>query len=190
MWSLLDTLGAAVIGGMVILLVISINLQMNSMSSELIENNIVQTNTSESIDILKYDFYKIGYKATGEKISIADSNQIKYAADIDDNGSVDTIFYYFSVQNVDSGATNNPNRFLYRQENGGSTMIYSMLSDFVLTYFDSLGSQLNYASLSTSLQRSRIRSIRVEMSHSSNYMINNQYQTTDWTGIIRPKNLR
>ncbi len=190
MWSLLDTIGASALGGMVIMMVISINLQMNTLSNDIFLNNIIQTNTSETTEILKYDFYKIGFKATGDKVVLADSTEIQFYADIDNNNSVDSIYYFLSQTLVDSGLTGNPNYYLYRQANGSTAEIYALLASFNLTYYDSLGQELSYTGLQTQSQRKKIKSIRINMTHSSDYMIDSMYQQTDWTTIIRPKNLR
>lgn len=190
MWSLLDAIGASALGGMVVLMVIAINLQMNTLSNDILLSNIIQTNTSETTEILKYDFYKIGYKASGNKITLADSTEIQFFSDIDDNNTVDSIYYFLSQALVDSGQTGNPNYFLYRQANGGASEIYALLASFRLEYYDSLGQTLSYSGLLSQSQRNKIKAIRINMTHSADFMIDSIYQQTDWTSIIRPKNLR
>jgi hypothetical protein len=190
MWSLLDIIGASALGGVVILLVISLNLQMNSLSTEIILNNLSQSNTSVTTEIVKYDFYKIGYKVSGDKISLADSTEIKFFSDIDDNNTIDTVYYRFSSTNVDSGLTKNPNKRLLRKENNNPSDTYALLDQFKISYYDSIGNLLSYSNLTSPIQRKKIRSIGLFMRHSAEAAINSVYQQTDWFTKIRPKNLR
>ena len=190
MWTILDILNATVVGAAVILLIVLVNIQISTLSTELIQNNVVQTNTTVSTEILKYDFYKIGYKASSDKIILADSNRIRFISDIDKNNSLDTIYYYFSPLVSISADTTNPNRILYRRLNTQTPQIYALLSEFNLEYYDSAGSTISYGSLSSQIHRNKIKSIRIWMTHSSSEKANEMYQITEWTSIIRPKNLR
>lgn len=191
MWSLLDVVGASAIGGMVILMVITINLQMNSLSSEIVENNLVQSRLTSSAEVFKYDLYKIGYRATGSIISVADSTQIQFLADINNDSNVDTVYYYFvpPIQDT-SGAAVNPNGTLYRLLNNGSAQIAGFATNFTLSYYDSLGQMISYQYLSNQSYRNKIRNLKVDMTASSDYQLNYNYQKTDWSSMIIPKNLR
>ncbi len=191
MWSILDTLGASLIGGMVLLMVISINLQMNNLSSEIIEYNIVQSNLTSSTEDIKYDFYKIGYKVNGSKIGIADSNQIKFYADINNDDNIDTLHFSFVKAVIDTAQGSiNPNGILYKSINGGNNQIASFSTNFNLSYYDSIGQAISYQSLANQQWRDKIRTIKIELLLSSNYAINNNISKTDWSSTINPKNLR
>ena len=61
MWTLLDTIGASIIGASIIFMVLALNLQMNNVSSQITENNLIQSYYTASMDILEYDIYKMGY---------------------------------------------------------------------------------------------------------------------------------
>lgn len=189
MWSLIDTIGSVAIGGMILLLVISINLQMNSLSTEILENNLVQSRAASSTEIIKYDLYKIGYRVQGDKIGIADSIQILFYSDINNDSSIDTLDYQLVTPQFDS-ANVNPNKTLYRNLNGQGQKIIAYASQFKLTYYDSLGSMISYYSLLSQAYRNKIRSVKVEMTASSDYSVNDYYQATDWASIINPKNLK
>lgn len=191
MWSILDTLGASLIGGMVLLLIISINLQMNSLSTEIVENNIVQSNLTSSTEDIKYDFYKIGYKVTGSKIGTADSNRIEFYSDINNDDVVDTLVYNFVKAAIDEDqGVINPNGILYKSQNGGANQLASIATSFNLSYYDSVGQFLSYQSLASQVNRNKIRTIKIDMLLSSNYAVNNSLQKVDWSSTINPKNLR
>ena len=191
MWSILDTLGASLIGGMVLLLIISINLQMNSLSTEIVENNIVQSNLTSSTEDIKYDFYKIGYKVTGSKIGTADSNRIEFYSDINNDDVVDTLVYNFVKAAIDEDqGVINPNGILYKSQNGGANQLASIATSFNLSYYDSVGQFLSYQSLASQVNRNKIRTIKIDMLLSSNYAVNNSLQKVDWSSSINPKNLR
>lgn len=191
MWSILDTLGASLIGGMVLLLIISINLQMNSLSTEIVENNIVQSNLTSSTEDIKYDFYKVGYKVTGSKIGTADSNRIEFYSDINNDDVVDTLVYNFVKAAIDEDqGVINPNGILYKSQNGGANQLASIATSFNLSYYDSVGQFLSYQSLASQVNRNKIRTIKIDMLLSSNYAVNNSLQKVDWSSTINPKNLR
>lgn len=183
MWSILDAIGATAIGGMVVLLVITINLQMNSLSADVIENTFVQASVKNSTEVFKYDLYKIGYRSSSDKLLLADSNAVKYTSDIDNNGSADTVYYHVSM-----GADST--YYLYRNVNGTGDELITNYSDFNLQFYDSSGSIISYSLLSTPSGRNKVRSLKVRMTVSTFNESNEDYIQTDLSTIINPKNLR
>jgi hypothetical protein len=117
---LIDVLGSAVIGGMVILLTISINLQMNDLSEDIFMDSIVQGNATSSASDFKYDLYKIGYGVTGNKFITADSTNLYYYSDFNNDGTIDSIQFSLGPTDSLSGTTNPNDRPLYRTLNGSS----------------------------------------------------------------------
>ena len=187
---LLDVLGATAIGGFVILLILEINIQMNSANNEMILTTYTQVSAVATSEIIRYDFYKIGYRITGDKIILADSAGLKYKTDIDNNGTEDSVYYYTGTTG-DLSTTTNPNDMpLYRLLNNNSPNLMSVASTFNLTYYDSIGTILSYASLNTQANRNKIRSFKVNIMFESNDPIDGIYQGVDFQRIITPKNLK
>ncbi len=189
MASLLDVLGATVIAGFIILMIIQLNSRMVTSSMDMLSGTITQSDAALSASILEHYMYKIGHRATSNKISIADSNKIKFHGDVNNDSSVDTITFYLDEEN-DFSDTENPNdKGLYRIENNGEAVITSVVTKFELSYFDSIGTQLDFASLSNQSIRDKIRSIRIFIEFEAAFAVDDYYQGVTWKRIIRPKNI-
>ena len=65
-----------------------------------------------------------------------------------------------------------------------------MIVEFQLTYFESIGNSLDYASLTSAAGRQLIKSIKVKIAVESDEMYDEQYRTSEWKKKISPKNLR
>ena len=77
MGQLLDILGATIIGGFIFLMIANSNLSISEFSDELLISTVTVSDAVESLEIIEFDLYKIGYAIDGKKIIVADSNQIK-----------------------------------------------------------------------------------------------------------------
>ena len=195
MGQLLDILGATIIGGFIFLMIANSNLSISEFSDELLISTVTVSDAVESLEIIEFDLYKIGYAIDGKKIIVADSNQIKYYTDItsssfpEGNGTRDSIRYYFDTS-TPLTATDNPYDYsLSRTVNNISSMQIGRVSNFTLSYFDSLGSELSYGSLSLESNRDKIRSINLLVQYQSAFAIDSNYKTIIWEKTIRPRNL-
>src|SRR5438874_2188002 len=98
--TMLDLIGASVLAGAILLLVIKLNGSMTNKNMQTTFDAITQSNSKTIADMINYDFYKIGYHDSltdpNPVIQLADSDHIKFRADIENiNGSkVDTVEYY------------------------------------------------------------------------------------------------
>jgi hypothetical protein len=151
--TLLDLAGSVVIGAFVVLMVLNLN-------DTAVENTYLysgeltlQENLTETVQLLEYDFRKIGYCADPTQIADptksivhADSASISFLTDVAEpgyprgNGIVDTLTYF--VGSVDElASTQNPrDRILYRRVNQGRAIGANLgLTNFRLKYLDGLG---------------------------------------------------
>ena len=111
---ILDILGSILIAG---ILMLSIFRLQNSSTEDLYRgtgNLTAQTNLAQVVQILETDFRRIGYCADWTQIPVpteailyADSISIKYLTDVDGNGLLDTMHYYFDPT-TDISVTPNP----------------------------------------------------------------------------------
>lgn len=186
MWTLLDTIGASLIGAVIIFMVMALNFQMSNVSSQITENNLIQSYYTASMDILDYDFHKIGYRADGEIIILADSTSLKYCVDLGDNGSVDTVYY--SAASISADSIGN-DIYIDRKVNGGSAENIGIVSDFNLSYFDSLGNTINYAALGSSTNRAKIRTVEIQLELTVQWEDTTGYKDVNWRVRVQPKNL-
>ena len=104
---LLDIVGSMIIAAMVVMILLAVNINNTASSSVILFTTIEQRKITDASELIEYDFYKIGYRIPDEKIFVADSNEIKFYSDIDDNNVVDTIHYYVG-NTSDLSYTSNP----------------------------------------------------------------------------------
>jgi hypothetical protein len=188
---LLDILGSVIIAGMVVMILLTININTTTSSSALLFTTIEQRKITAATELIQYDFYKIGYLIPGEKIAIADSNEIKFYSDIDNDTETDSVHYYLG-NTTDLTYTSNPNdKPLYRQRNWQDSLLAEIpVVDFNLSYYDSIGNSLDYSSLTNSAGRDLIKSIKIKITVESDEMYADEYRTSEWKKKISPKNLR
>ncbi len=198
MSSILDTVGSAILAGAILLIVMRIN---SSMMEANYQNNLraIIAEQISGVDtlggaaaILEKDFSKIGSNASPAFV-IADSNKITFKGDLDNNGVVDSVKYSLVALSIPAGGNPNLKYRLIRRQNTQSGIAGGIgVSQFKLTYYDSLGRALTTPVGSGSL--SKIRSVRVQMQTQSSIRVKNDIDTTFasayWEKVISPKNLR
>jgi hypothetical protein len=186
---MLDYIGSYVIGGMILLILFNVNSSVQTASSENLYAGIMQKSVTTAAEIIEYDAYKIGYRVSGNKFSLADSNAVKFQADLDDNGTAETVHYYCG-NTAGLTSTSNPNDFILNREiNSQKPGAQIFVSNFVITYFDSLGQVLNYAALTNQSEMNKIRSIKFNLKCESDELIDGAYEAAEWEKIILPKNI-
>ena len=188
---LLDIVGSFIIAGMVVMILLAVNINNTASSSVILFTTLEQRKVTDVSELVEYDFYKLGYRIPGEKISVADSNEIKFYTDINDNDLADSIHYYLG-ETTDLSYTSNPDdKPLHRNRNNQDSLSTEIpVVDFHLSYFDSIGNSLDYASLTSSAGRELIKSIKIKITVESDEIYDEQYRTSEWKKKISPKNLR
>jgi hypothetical protein len=185
----LDMIGSYIIAATVILIVVSLNFYVSSSSCENTFSIIAQQNLSTTADIINNDFYKIGYRVSSNRITLADSTRIKFYADMDDNGTVDSLYYYSGTSSSLSGTPNPNDYLLYRIYNNQPATSSMVVTGFQLTYYDSLGNKIAYTNLTNQSYLNKIKSIEVYLRVESTDPIDGVYQGSEWLKKITPKNL-
>ena len=186
---LLDILGSTAIGTAIIFMVLQFNNRVSDSAGELLLSTITQREAITSAEIIQYDLYKMGYNVSGSSVSIADSNRIKFYSDLDNDGNKDSITYYLGSEK-DLISTANPNdKPILRKQNSNNAYKVVNVTEFEISYFDSIGTKLKSAQLINQAVRDRIKTISVYIRSESAEPIDTVYQGIDWFRIIRPKNL-
>jgi len=190
MQTLYDVLGSMIIGGIILLMLLSFNSSLMEGSAVQTFHSIVQSNLTTLSDVVEYDFRKMGYRVGSvydSAIVQADSASIVMRGDIDNNGTVDKISYSFDV-NTKSSHPNPRSRVLYRQVNGGKIESINIgLTRFRLAYYDSAEVLIKENPVKAP---SKIRSIRLAMNLESTSPYDTTYSGATWERTIAPKNLR
>jgi hypothetical protein len=149
---ILDIIGSIIIAGILMLSIFRVN---NSSTEDLYRgsgNLVAQTNLATVVQILETDFRKIGYCSDWKQIPVpteailsADSISIRYLTDVDKNGIVDTMFYYFDPLTDIPGTPNPRDRFLYRVVNGETPVGVNLgVTQYRMEFFNSLGTKLSF----------------------------------------------
>jgi len=168
--TILDILGSTLVGGMLLMILFRVN-------DATVENNymyggelVVQQNLVAVVELLEFDFRKIGYCEDWEKLSnpllyiiSADSNRIKFRTDVDSDGIVDSLTYYTGTTSELSMTPNPRDKFLYRVENNETPKGSNLgITQFHMVYYDALGNKLSYPVTSPDLIQMIEINIRVE----------------------------
>ncbi len=150
-----------------------------------------QESIVELVDILNFDFPKIGYQKLPPKLKpgLLDSNSIVWYSDYDNNGTLDSLTY--SLGEIEGYGTPNPDiKHLYRKINNQNPLQIGLgVVRFKLTYYDSIMTQINYSQLYNASGVNRIRSIKVQLRVESQYKYTDDYSATYWEKTYTPRNL-
>ena len=184
MSTMLDLVGSFVIGGLLLLMILTAQSNLVQSSYERTMDLVVQENMATLVEIFHHEVRKMGFGVsdTVDAVVAADSTSLSFLADLGADGSVDTVLYSVSDTSAASSTENPRDRLFFNRVNGqplgGMTL---GITDFHLTYLDSSGS--------TTMVPSQIRSVKIKLKMESLYPYNDQYASTAWEGTIRPRNL-
>jgi len=177
--TILDIIGSSILGGILLLILFRVHSANSDGVFEYNAELMVQTNLVAAVQILEYDFRKIGYCKNwdsipnpGQAFLSAEKDNITFRSDIDNDGDIDAVKYYLS--DVDELAnTPNPNdRKLYRQINGNAPQDIAIgLTQFELKYFTSLGSELS----SPVASLGQIHTIHIDITLENTFAVAEQY---------------
>ena len=184
---ILDIIGSIVIAG---ILMLSIFRLQNNSTEDLYRgtgNLTAQTNLATIVQILENDFRRIGYCADWKKIPIpteailyADSSGIRFLTDTDNNGIIDTMFYYFDHSKDISETPNPRDRYLYRNLNSQSPVDVNLgVTQFKMEFYNALGTKLIFPIS----EPREIYSMQIDISVEDIAAYDQKYQTIFWRQI-------
>jgi hypothetical protein len=97
MGSSLDIIGSYVIGGIVIISLTAVMLNLQGETSDTVMNELAQTTVADIGQQMERDLNRIGYRVSGgQKILRLTSTSIRFLTDLDNDGVVDTVEYFMS----------------------------------------------------------------------------------------------
>ncbi len=169
----LDIIGSYLIGGIVVLALVGLTLTYNGKSQQTKLSEIAQYTTEETGKIIEHDFDKLGYRVSGNKIVSISSSSITFLADLDNNGTADSVTY--------STFTQNQNLFLTRRVSSLQIKSWNIpIQSFTLAGIDSTGA--------ATFNISNIKGINVSLATAK--QSNAQYAIgAFWQRKFFPKNL-
>ena len=188
--SVLNIIGSIILFGIFMIAIISLDGNVSSTSHQ----TTLETGTQENIvalaELFDHDFLKIGHRKPAPKLKpgVTDSIRITWYSDIDNNGTMDSVFYYLGDKECNSP---NPNtRILYRKINNANPGIVNHgIVSFNLSYYDSSMTQINYSNLNNITGINKVCAIKIRVRVESQYKIEKDYASTFWEKTYRPRSL-
>jgi hypothetical protein len=196
MSALYDIVISVAVGGMILVMLVMFNGTIAQEGTAQTIKIMTQTNFTEVTRDLEYYLRKMGYgvSAIDSSILTADSNKIKFKGDFDNNGTVDTLTYYFNPA-LASGKPNTNTHILFTTLNKQAMQNINIgITRFRLSYFDATGTP--YTSYPVS-SPSKIKSFKIAMNLESTVpfsVTTEKYVKLNpgvyWERTIKPKNLK
>lgn len=191
---IIDILGSSFIGGFIILLILKMNLYSQNASLNSDTELKMQQNAKTLADILDYDLRKVGYNYDSTAFIIADSNKMKFYADMNEPGTagygtVDVVEYFLSDPSKSSATTNPNDVVLTRVLNGTDTLNGPSLGLVKLKF-----SYYNHQ-LTETITTDSIKYVKAEFWVESlepieiNFGTQTGYPFTYWEMTINPRNI-
>lgn len=191
---IIDILGSSFIAGLLMILILKLNLYSQNASISSDTELRIQQNAKTIAEILNYDLRKVGHQVDSTAISIADSNRIKFYADMNEPGSygygtVDVVEYFLSSPSKVLSTTNPRDVVLTRVINGTDTLSGPSLGLVKLVF-----SYYNQALAKTTVKDS-IKFIKTEFWVEAvdpievNFGTQTGYPFTYWEMTINPRNI-
>jgi len=190
MSTFIDIVMSTFVFGILALTIGRVQININETKAQNQFSYTVQSYSVELARLIEYDFTKIGYHTTGQKITAADSTSITFYADLENTSAPKLVRYAIGTPGQLT-ATPNPSDFpLQRSINGVMTNINFGLVLFKLKYFNAANSPIS-TPITTSSQLNSIRSIRVcfDIQSSEAMSLESNWETVSWEKTILPRNL-
>lgn len=184
--TIIDLIGAIVIAGFIFLGISNLNIYSADMRFKSNSELSLISNAKALSDILENDLRKIGYKNNGCSMLTANENKIKFIADVDSNGVVDTVSYILSGSLAVLYTENPKDKILYRIVNGDTSKGPSLgITDLKFVYKDLNGS------ITTVLDNIKYitAEIWIESPEPVGYDTDKKYLFTYWELSINPRNI-
>jgi hypothetical protein len=192
MSTMIDMVGAALLFGVLMLAVGRVQGNLNQTMAQNTFNLNTQSEAIYVARLIEYEVSKAGYGVTGSKISLADSQRIAFKGAMTYGGTIDSVAYYVGEPDT---TTQNPDdfRFIRYAKSSGAISQRLVMTQFVITYYDSTNAKMAVPVTGTSLNA--IRGINVKFRVESAEPVTDastglsNYNAVTWEKLIYPRNL-
>lgn len=186
MAEILDYISSILMGGMLMLNVLSVNDIANETYALYSGDMTVQEMLVTTVQVMEGEFRNMGYGVpqTDRTVLSADTASITFLMDIDrDGSSVDTVRYFLGAISELSYTQNVLDRYVYRTVNGTNGLKVGVVTTFRLRYIANNGDVLSTPVASDRL--SEIHEVEITMEIQNPYaMYNSGSKQTDNTGAL------
>ena len=145
MAEIMDYVNSVLIGGMLMLNVLSANQMATETHSVYSGDVLVQEMLITAAQYVEGEFRNMGFGVSelSQVVLQADSTKIAFLIDLDrDGGFLDTVRYWLGATSDLSGTMNPHDRYLYRSANGGARVAIGAVTQFGLRYLATNGENL------------------------------------------------
>ena len=178
MQTLLEIIGSTIIGGMLLLLMLTSKTNVGKSSNAQLINSNVQSNLTSITEVIEADIKNLGYHKLSDTTAIvpniltADSNKITYYCYNDATSNKDSISYYY----------NTADSTLNRKINAGTPLKINLgVKGFNIKYYD-----INGAITST---KSSIKSFKIAITVLDTFKYDGDPVGAYWEKTFKPQNL-
>lgn len=185
--TILDLVGSMIIGGLLLLILFKLNDNATANTYNFSGEVTVQEDLVTTIEVLEYDFRKIGYcenpyNLVNPAVSIlyADTSRIKFLTDEDFDGTPDTLEYYLGPASELTGTPNPNDRKLYRVVNGVPSGANLGITQFHISYFNALG---HFMTTPITTIPTGVQSMKIDIKVESTAAYDEQYGYAFWRQI-------
>ena len=190
--SLVDMIASTVIFGVLALTVARVQANINVTMFENQHNVVTQTNSVELARQVEWDFAKIGHHVSGQKITLADSTEIRFRADLDNKNVINSVRYYVGDTSQCAMTLNQHDYPLFRVQDGHAVTQNWGLTEFRIMYYDASEQKIP-TPISDSTDLARIHSIKVTFQLESAEPVVSEHGSAwamvAWEKTIIPRNL-
>lgn len=90
--------GSFIVGGIILVALLYINFRVSDFNRSQVINEFTESSMTSMANVMDYDFNKIGYRVSANpKICTINDSSIAFLADLDNNGSADSVKYFTSI---------------------------------------------------------------------------------------------
>jgi hypothetical protein len=187
-----DIIGSILVRTAIVLIVLRMNISLNTMVSETVAHSTIQQELSILREVMTFDFEYAGLGvAAGTAVKECSPGKFKFEGDLEADGSIEAITYSYGATSELANTINPNDRKLYRQVGGETVLnIANGITKCVFTYYNASGvqttdkTQVKMFSISLILQDG---SLRVESWKDGVQIIT--YPTSYWEQSFFPSNL-
>ncbi len=180
--TILDILGASLVGGIVLLAVLNLNIYSGQTKFKSDSGLRLQQNAKTIADILNYDIRKVGYNYHGFPIKTASLHQFTFYSDIYRSGVIDTVTLTTSDSMQVTSTPNPHDRILYMIINGDTSKGPSLgLTSLKFYYLNSIEKPATVPD--------SIKFIKAAIWVESPDKVDSTYAKTYWEVTINPRNI-
>ncbi len=180
--TILDILGASLIGGIVLLVVLNLNVYSSETKFKSDSGLRLQQNAKTIADILNYDIRKVGFNYHGMPIKTATQNKFTFYSDIYRTGAIDTVTLTTSDSTIVTSTPNPHDKILYMIINGDTSKGPSLGLTSLKFYY------LNSIEKPTTILDS-VKFIKATIWVESPNKVDTSYAKTYWEVTINPRNI-